>query len=174
MPKNAGRLPDGTILQGREGVEKRRAFVMECKLRGLKVDTIAKLIGVHRNTITNDLKAIAKKQAEAIREIDVDATIGETMEYYDRLRDQALVEYGSAETHGGKLGFLNAALKAQEMKAKLLMDVGVIPKVAQTTRGGPGTSLDDATDLSKIPTSDLEAARERLQSDVGMFGPEDD
>jgi hypothetical protein len=179
VTRHAGKLPSGEVLEGREGIERRRAFVMECRLKGLKVEAIATILDVHRNTVTNDIKAISRRQAEVVRGIDSDASIGETIEFYDFARDRAMLEYAQALSEGGKVAFLQAAIKATEMKAKLLMDSGVIPKAARSGTNGASAIFVDGEeinddDIDKMTIPELLSYRGKLQDKISMWGESSD
>ena len=177
MGRHAGILPDGTKLEGREGIERRRAFVMEARLKGLRVEAVARILQVHRNTISGDLRAISKRRAECVRGLDSDASIGETAEFYDHIRDRAMLEYGECETHMGKVAFLQAALRAAEIKNKLFMDAGIIPRVGRAGDRADeiNVNLDgekiDAEVIGKMSNQELLAAQKKLQDKITMWKP---
>jgi hypothetical protein len=177
MGRHAGILPDGTRLEGREGIERRRAFVMQSRLQGLRVEAIARVLNVHRNTITNDIRAISKQRAEYVRGLDADASIGETIEFYDHIRDRAMLGYGEAETSMGKVAFLQAALKAAETKNKLLMDAGVIPKAGRAGSASNEVSINldgdkiDAEAIGKMSNQELLEAQKKLRDKITMWKP---
>jgi hypothetical protein len=170
MGKNAGIHPaTGQILEGREGIEARRAFILECRLRGLKIEAIAKLLNVHRNTVTNDIKAIAKRQAEVVQDLDPNASIGELLDFLDHARNEAMMAYKSCETDTGRVAFLQAALRAQDLKAKTLFESGIIPRATRDDKEKglvvDGQELNEKS-LEKMTNADLEAYRKKLAEQI--------
>lgn len=167
--RSAGVDLQGNPFEGREGVERRRAIVIDLHLRGMQNHAIAKLLKVHRNTITNDLKQIKRQQADAVRRLDSDEEAGATLDYYKKLRDDAYQQYIEVNSPGAKLGFLQAALRAQEMYVKLLMDIGAIDrqsaKVTTTHVGQIGVRHDV---MSGKTTDDLMARRKSIMAELGM------
>lgn len=157
----------GEPFVGRDGLDRRRALVLDLHLRGMQQHAIAAILKVHRNTVTNDLKAVRRRQAEAVKRLDSDEEAGATLDYYKKLRDDAYGQYLETQSAGAKLGFLQAALRAQEMYAKLLMDIGAIDKtpakVATTHEGS--IAVDHR--ISNASTDDLMSRRKSL---IGEFG----
>jgi len=167
--KSAGVDFDGNPFEGRAGLERRRAIVLDLKLRGMGHRAIAAILKVHRNTVSNDFRAIRRMQAEMARSLDGDAEVGATVSYYEKLRNTAFKEYMEAKSNQAKLGYLQTALRAQEMHVKLLMDIGIIdrtPVRGKTTHSG--TIKLDVEQLSKLPKADLEAKADELRSRYGV------
>jgi len=129
---------------------------------------IAKLLKVHRNTITNDLKQIKRQQADAVRRLDSDEEAGATLDYYKKLRDDAYQQYIEVQSSGAKLGFLQAALRAQEMYVKLLMDIGAIDKTAARVTTTHVGQIGVRHDLGGKSTDELMSRRKAILEDLGM------
>jgi transposase len=164
--RSAGVDMNGNPFVGREGIEKRRMLVFDLHLRGMTNGAIAAILKCHRNTVSADLRAIKKTQAKAVQKLDSDEETGATLDYYRKLRDEAYQQYLECESANAKLGFLQAALRAQEMFTKLLMDIGTIEKVAakvSTTHSGSiGFKLGDKD------TDDLRARRGQIMQELGL------
>lgn len=168
--KSSGIDHDGNPFTGRAGIEKRRAMVLDFHLRGLTNHAIATILKVHRNTVTNDLKAIKRVQAEAIRNLDPDEEIGAARDYYLKLRDQAYAQYVEAENDNAKLGFLQAAIRANDMHIKLLMDTGAVeraPTRVSSSHGGVIQHKHTASFTGKS-TNELETRRRELLGDLSF------
>lgn len=168
--RSAGIDLNGDPFVGKAGIERRRAYVLDFHLRGLANHTIAAMLKVHRNTITNDLKAIKKHQAEAVRNMDPDEETGSALNYYLKLRDQAYTQYLEADNQNAKLGFLQAALRAQDMHIKLLIDTGTIEKAPTKVASSHGGTIqhNHIASFSDKSTSDLSKRRAELLSDLGL------
>lgn len=109
-------------------IEQRRTQVFEFYfVRGLDPGVIAELLGVHRNTIGTDLRAIREKMAQNVREGDVVEAVGLQAALYDRIAQTAMVEFERTEGARVKNAFLSTALGAIERKTRMLIDIGFLP-----------------------------------------------
>jgi len=169
--RSAGVDINGNPFEGREGIERRRAIVLDLTRRGMTNHAIAKILKVHRNTVTNDLKAIKKFQAEAVRNLDPDEETGSALDYYTKIRDQAYAQYLEAKNPNAKLGFLQAALRAQDMHVKLLMDTGTIDKTPTKVSSSLSGAVQHAhTGFEKKTTDELHDRLRVLRDDLGVTG----
>ena len=168
--RSAGVDINGNPFEGRAGIEKRRALVLDLHLRGMTNHAIATILKVHRNTIANDLKAIKKKQAEAVRNLDPDEETGAALDYYTKIRDQAYAAYLEAQNANAKLGFLQAALRAQDMHVKLLVDTGTIDKAATKVTSSHSGMVEHRhlANLGKKTTDDLTGRLSQLRGELGI------
>ena len=164
--RSAGVDIHGNPFEGREGLEKRRILVFDLHLRGMTNGAIGSILKIHRNTVSSDLRAIKKLQAKAVQRLDSDEETGATLDYYKKLRDEAYQQYLECESANSKLGFLQAALRAQEMYTRLLMDVGTIAKVATKVSTMHGGSVDFK--MNDQGSDDLRARRGELMADLGL------
>lgn len=131
--------------------EDRMVKVWELRLRGVNVRSIAKSLKVSTPTVYNDLKLLGQRYRDEILEVDPLTLVAENIRWLDELERVALFEISRsvgkkqkqiARTKSGEMveveveihdssnksRFYMAALKAREMKLKLLLDTGVIPK----------------------------------------------
>jgi len=168
--RSSGLDPNGQPFVGRAGVERRRSMVLDFHLRGLTNNAIAVILKVHRNTVTNDLRAIKRLQADAVRNLDPDEETGAALDYYLKLRDQAYAQYTESENPNAKLGFLQAALRAQDMHIKLLMDTGTVEKApTRITNNATGTIQHNHTAaFAGKSESDLTSRKAELMSELGF------
>lgn len=164
--RSAGVDMSGNPFEGRAGLEKRRLLVFDLHLRGMTNGAIGSILKVHRNTVSSDLRAIKKSQAKAVQRLDSDEETGATLGYYKKLRDEAYQQYLECESAGAKLGFLQAALRAQEMYTKLLMDVGTIEKVAAKVSTMHGGSI--GFKLNDQDSDELKVRRGELRQELGL------
>lgn len=109
-------------------IEDRQQQVFELHfVRGLDVGVIAEIFGVHRNTISNDLRTIRERVAKQVRDGDVLAAVGLHAALFDRIAQTAMVEFEKADGGRTRNGFLSTALSALDKKTRMLIDVGFLP-----------------------------------------------
>jgi len=112
-----------------DAIENRRSQVWDLYMRGMKVNVIASVLSVHRNTVSNDLRELKKKLGDDVAKMDPAESVGETLKHYDEIWRSAVLEFNAAQTTGAKNNFLRTALEAIRQKAALLSSCGVIPTV---------------------------------------------
>jgi hypothetical protein len=167
--RSAGVDINGNAFVGREGIERRRSIVLDLHLRGMTNHAIAKILKVHRNTVTNDLKAIKRRQAEVVRNLDPDEETGAALDYYLKVRDQAYAQYLESTNANAKLGFLQAALRAQEMHVRLLVETGTIEKAPAKVASSHSGMIEHqhSAKLDGKTTDDLLQRRDALLGELG-------
>lgn len=168
--RSSGIDPNGQPFVGKGGIERRRSMVLDFHLRGITNNAIAVILKVHRNTVTNDLRAIKRRQAEAVRNLDPDEETGAALDYYLKLRDQAYSQYMESDNPNAKLGFLQAALRAQDMHIKLLMDTGTVEKApTKIASSATGTIQHNHTAaFAGKSESELAARKAELMNELGF------
>ena len=166
--RSAGVDMNGEPFEGRPGLERRRLLVFDLHIRGMTNGAIGSILKIHRNTVSSDLRAIKKAQASAVRKLDSDEETGSTLEYYVKIRDEAYHQYLECESANAKLGFLQAALRAQEMYAKLLMDIGTIERVAAKVSTMHGGSVGVQHQLDNTNLDDLRSRRVEILGELGI------
>jgi len=125
--------------------EERLQKVWDLRVRGITVTAIAKAVGVSVATVYNDIRKIGERYKKQIMQADPVALVTENLQWLDEMERVALYEVHSAtakvektvDEHGivtevttpdpNKARFYTAALKAREMKLRLLIDTGIIP-----------------------------------------------
>jgi hypothetical protein len=156
-----------------QGIARRREQVRDYLMRGVPKVVMAELLGVSRNTIHQDILAIRRSlghQMESIRGdgAKVDEEVGTIAGQLAKVADSAMSEYAMARTGAIKDRFLNTAAKAHWIRARLLMEVGVLPKAGEqiniTSRTevsfesrfgkeSPMSALDDPVSRRKVLTA---------------------
>jgi len=124
-----------------------RAF--ELKMRGMPITTIAEMLGVNRSTIHSDLRTHTEMFRESFEGVPAANIIAEGVAFLDEIemvclreisgpQDDEIVDLATNTVTKRKSGndsdrnqWVKSLLKAREMKTKLLMDTGVIPKVPE-------------------------------------------
>lgn len=116
-----------------EEIAQRRVEVWEMKCQGVPIGQIARLKGVSRQTIHNDMVFIKKQFSDRTSSLytSPDAQteeIGQIIGQVDLIAQNAFMEYALANTPMAKDKLLNTALKALSTKARLGMEMGFLPK----------------------------------------------
>lgn len=111
-----------------DAIEQRRQVVFELHfVRGLELGVIADMQGVHRNTISSDVRAIKEKLAKDLREADIVEQVALSAAKYERVASTAMVEFESTDDMRIREGYLGTALKAWSAKDGFLAGVGYYP-----------------------------------------------
>lgn len=129
--------------------EQRLSKVWELKLRGVSVNGTAEALRVTAKTVYADLKEIGARYREEVLQQDPIGLIASNMHWLEELERVALYESQSSKRKQkmkvmvdgeerevevtvsdpqAKSRFFMAALKARELKLRLLVDTGIIPK----------------------------------------------
>lgn len=126
MPKRPDGQPPPKHTE--DQIQQRRLEVFELHfMQGLEVTTIAEIVGVHRNTITTDLREIRRELAQEMRKADVVEEVAIAAAKYEKLAQMALYEMSQAKSEVGKSKLLGQAMRAWESKHNFLMNTGVLP-----------------------------------------------
>lgn len=127
--------------------EQRIAKVWDFKVKGVSVPTIAHAFGVSEKTIYEDLKAIGAAYRDELLQTDGVALLAENLRWLDEMERIALFEVNQSESVvvqqidpvSGQITnvrtadpnrgrFFQAATKIREMKLRLMMETGVLPR----------------------------------------------
>lgn len=111
----------------REAIDQRRALVKEMMIRGMSLVAIAKAIGVHRNTILNDSKEIRRTMRQGIKQIDPVQAIADSVEIFNMVVKESIVQFHSSEGKAAKVQFLRTITETEATKLKFLMSTGLLP-----------------------------------------------
>jgi predicted DNA-binding protein (UPF0251 family) len=148
-----------------DAIENRRRFVQESMIRGISAVAIAKQMGVHRNTIVNDIREIRKENAKKVREADVLEEIGEAVQFFEQVSKDAMFEVTDNAHPMAKVSFLSIAMKAKEDKIKLLTQVGVIPSAPKAEQKATSVLFGDV-DLENMQVDELKQLRDKVLSEM--------
>ena len=141
--------------------ESRRRQVWELKLRGMPHGTMAKVLGVSANTITQDIQAIRQNHSKYVKGIDVDSEFGDALAKFDHLFNAAILEYSAASKKSEKASFMHLANASLEKKLKFMMDTGMVPKAVQEIKG---EFTVDGVDIRKASIEELKNKRDAILS----------
>jgi biotin operon repressor len=156
-----------------QGIAKRREQVKEYLMRGVPKVVMAELLHVSRNTIHQDIQEIKRGLGHKIESMrnngdQIDQEIGMISGQLATVANAAMSEYAMARTGAIKDRFLNTAAKAHWVRARLLMEVGVLPKAGEQVtitnrtevsfesrfgKESPLTALDDPVSRRKVLTA---------------------
>lgn len=167
-PQDVSAIPKLTL-------EARRAKVWDFRIKGVSVSAISKVFGVTEKTIYDDLKAIGVEYRDQLLQMDAIELVASNLQWLDELERIALHEVAQAQpvvtkTVDEKTGvmsetsvsdpnkgrFYMAALKARELKLKILLDTGIIPKNK--------TELFDR--LEKLSKTEVEVQEDRTDKEI--------
>ena len=129
----------------RDRIEK----VVDLKMRGISNTAIAKALGVDPSTVWRDLKRARESYREELETEPAANLISDSLMFLDKIEELCLFEASQASSaatsvdpttgevtresssnNRGRFQFIRAALTAREMKMKLMLDTGVIPREA--------------------------------------------
>lgn len=118
----------GFPLRGdREAIEQRRTLVKEMLVRGMSLMSIAKTLGVHRNTIMNDSKEIRRVSRQSIKDIDPVQAVADSIDIFNMVVKEAIRQFHDSEGKGAKVSFLKTIAEAESTKLKFMMATGLLP-----------------------------------------------
>jgi hypothetical protein len=147
-------------------IEERRQRVYEMKCSGLSKVAIAKMLQCSRNTVANDLEAIRKDRAKTLKDADAHEEIGAKLRFLEEIRTKALIDYGlTPEKSPLRSGYLNTALRAEQMATDLMLQTGMLPKVADKIQVEQLYEHNGA-DIRKMGLDELKQAAQDLMSSL--------
>lgn len=170
--------------------EERRRRVFEYSLRSMPVMTMAKILKVHRNTITKDLQAIQEEMKQRVVNADPAILIGEHLQVLRELEIMALFEYHSmpdeavyveiegadgvperkrsiAKSHAqNRAKFMDVLLRSRLAAAELQMKTGVMPKVPEQL--DLGLMKVNGADIRTMSPEALRVAREEYLQKLAL------
>ena len=139
--------PEEAGLVGKNYLDERLAKVWDLKIRGVGVPTIAKALNVSTRTIYEDLKRVGQRYRDEILKSDPLTLVAENLQWIDEMERVALYDLAQAGdqiiktkdpntgvvteqtiANPNKSKFYANAMKAREMKIKLMMDTNILPK----------------------------------------------
>ncbi len=138
-------------------VDQRRAKVVHYQRAGMNVGQIAKALGVHRNTVSKDLKEIRQEHRTRATEIEAYDELGQHIAFLENVANEAMVDYSAAEAgSSARATFLNTAMKARKAIVDLQTETGLLPKV------NPAMARAEVQAVAKMSDSELEKRKEEV------------
>lgn len=151
----------------RDQIAQRRSAVWEMHVRGVPYHTIASALGVHRNTIANDVRELRLEHRAEVKDIDVHAKLGDSVAKYDEIFKYAMQEYSQQNMNPReRAAFLDKALSSLDKKTRLLVETGVLPRAAQELTG---KMIIEGVDLTKASLEELRTLRNRMVGQLDEF-----
>lgn len=167
MPPNKGNHAKHSIY----AIEERRRKVYEYSVQGVPETKIAEVLGVHRNTIASDLKAIRDVNRERVSCADPYAEIGDHDRFLREMEINALFEYAKLQDEyitveieeggikrqvqklmksqaGHRQKFLDLAMQARRARMDYQLKTGVVPKAPEQI--DLNTFMVEGVDIRKI------------------------
>ncbi len=145
----------------REAIADRRHQVFEMVLmKGISATAFAEQAGVSRQTICADVKALRQSVRREVKDLDFLAEVGDLKARFEKMAELALVEAAMTKTPAAKATLMGQALRAMELKTRMLIDVGFFPNAEKKVSGS--LTLSGGLAVTKMTTGELKAMRERL------------
>ncbi len=116
------------LLKGnKDRIEERRRHVRELALKNVPFVTIAKILKVSERTVREDISVLRDRGARRLKEVATDrhkflGEVHESLEVFNYIRKNALFEAQTATSKYAKDRFLNTAMKAEALAAKIKID----------------------------------------------------
>ena len=174
--------------------EERLSRIWEMKARGLTVRAMARVLEVSPSTVSRDLRELGSRFREELASADPVTLVAESVQWLEAMERVALFEVHAAKPkkHVEKITdpvtgqvlrevavdvqdparerYFNHALKAREMKLKLLKNVGIIPtgspdQLFRTLDDleNTGTGEEEEVDIERTPAEIQEAIAQLLK-----------
>jgi|GEM_PF-5264510 len=141
-------------------IAERRLQVVQLLSRGLSHAEIAATLGVARSTIVTDVSAIKEVWGRTVADSDPNSEAGGVLSSFDMLASEALIHFDMASKDSVKVSYLNSAIKALGLKARFMIDTGLVPRAPTTINGE--LKLSTGQDVSRMSLTELRA----LESDL--------
>lgn len=152
----------------REAIADRRRTVFEMVLmKGMSESAFAEQSGVSRNTIVEDVRCLRASMRTQVKELDVQSEIGDAKARFEKMAELALVEASFTKSPGSKAMLMGQALRAMELKTRLLLDTGYLPNAEKKVSGS--LTLSGGLDMKQMSTGELKAMRDRLAGRIGAL-----
>ena len=122
-----------------DGIMERREHVWKFLARRVPQTVMAELLGVSRRTIYEDVQWWKRRSQEQMEQVKQDpeaaaADIGLASMRLEGISQAALNDYELARTDQAKNLFLNTAIKAEKVRADVLVQTGFWPKAGEDIR----------------------------------------
>lgn len=155
-----------------DGIAERREHVLRFMVRRVPQTVMAKLLGVSRRTICEDVKFLNEQAGDRIKRLKTDAAvvesdIGMTSIRLEGIAQAAFNDYELEKSPQFKNAFLNTAIKAEATRARLLIETGVYPKAGEdikVTHTVKSSFADKLGSDSPLSTLDDPASARRVLS----------
>jgi hypothetical protein len=143
----------------------RRAKVARYAQMGMTIGQIATAVRAHRNTVSNDLRAIEEMRRARIVSAEGFNELGKAVEDLETIERMAMesalaVDRKSTERNS----FLRTAMTARLERTRVLQEAGVIPKVAEQLQ------LSGALEILKQPTNELLKRKREILAQLDLAG----
>jgi len=138
-------------------IEELRQTIYDLHLRGVANVTIAEMLGVHRNTVSNHLNKIRQEARLKVKRADPLEIVGEHTNFYTTVAQTALFQYHGADSESAKVALLEVAMKAHERMTKLQLETGVLPKKVAKEEN---SYLVDGQDVRTASVEELQRLKE--------------
>lgn len=153
-------------MANRLAIEERRRQVWAMYIRGVPETVIAKAMGVHRNTIFNDVKVLKRRNANSIDTAKANFEVGDLIAKLDEVFKMSMEECVLAERPGVKAAMMSRAMHALKEKAEIMFRAGVIPEAAKEVNE---RLTIEGVDLKRASLDELKELRKKLLERAGIM-----
>jgi IS30 family transposase len=142
--------------------QERRIQVFRMNMRGLNNTSIARELGVSRQTIIADVKWNKEHFTEMAAHADRNEEVGQAIARLEEMEKEAMYHFSEATGDHFKNQYLMTAIAACEKRIKLMMDSGIIQRAT--------IDVNLNIDYSKLTNEELLAKRTEYMSRLRVLG----
>ena len=137
-----------------EELEMRRSKVQRLIMRGIHKQDIADALGIHLKTVYSDINAMKKQIRQNVMQMDLPLFVGETLEFYDEIKQIALRMASGHEFKDPKvrLQALREAVNAEDSKHRFLSLAGLY-KAVTPSKAYASLQQDDDVSMQDVLSS---------------------
>ena len=144
----------------------RLIYVHRLKVRGLSIVQIANVLGFSPASIEKDIAVINKQLRAEVHNFDYPLFIGQSVRFYDEVRDIAMGITDSTASDITKLGAIKTALAAETDKATFLERVGAFANLPNHFVAIPETDKEssDGDDFKEFAKAFVEYVKQKKKA----------
>lgn len=143
--------------------DRRRALFRLVSMFGLGVESAARQLGVRVAVVEDDLRAIREETRRRIADFDALGELALSAAQFEAIGQSALLEASAARSPFAKAALLGNGLLAIQLRLKLLLATGRIPRATKRVSGSFRLSV--GPDLRALSDEELEAHRKKILSE---------
>jgi len=158
--------PKGKYTKAAISDRRRRVFELVL-LKGHTEGAVAKVLGVHRNTVVGDMRIIREIMRETLGDFDPMAEVGVQAAKYEAISQMALYDSTVTKNVAIKAPLYSAALRALAERTKLLFDAGILKEVPKRVEGT--LEISGGINLEGMSLEELKSRRDQLVNRLSQF-----
>lgn len=115
-----------------EGLSDRQKRVVKLKMKGLSQSKIANIMNVSQSTVSLELSKVREIMKDRVITLDQDVIVGESLSVFEEVQNKAWALHASAADDPAiQAKALSIIMDAQTKQNKMLMDLGIMHRVAK-------------------------------------------